>query len=67
MTRSTNNCPELPGDQGDREHRALTCGGALQIVSFNLGGERYGIDIMQVQEIILPGDITELPNVGEEI
>ena len=34
-----------------------------QIVSFTIGGEEYGIDIKQVQEVILIGKITELPQV----
>ena len=34
-----------------------------QIVSFRLTNEEYGIDIMRVQEIILIGHITEMPNV----
>ncbi len=39
----------------------------LQIVGFRLAGEEYGIDIMCVQEIILPGAMTELPQVPEFI
>lgn len=34
-----------------------------QIVSFRLANEEYGVDIMRVQEIILPGEITEMPEV----
>jgi len=34
-----------------------------QIVSFRLANEEYGIDIMRVQEIILIGHITQMPNV----
>ncbi len=39
----------------------------LQIVGFRLAGEEYGIDIMCVQEIILPGRMTELLQVPEFI
>jgi purine-binding chemotaxis protein CheW len=35
----------------------------VQIVGFYLGGEEYGLDIMRVQEIILLGPITTLPQV----
>ena len=34
-----------------------------QVVSFRLANEEYGLDIMSVQEIILMGDITEIPEV----
>ena len=34
-----------------------------QIVSFRLANEEYGIDIMNVQEIILVGQVTEMPQV----
>jgi purine-binding chemotaxis protein CheW len=34
-----------------------------QLVSFRLSNEEYGVDIMKVQEIILPGAITLMPQV----
>ncbi len=34
-----------------------------QVVSFRLANEEYGLDIMRVQEIILMGQITEIPEV----
>lgn len=34
----------------------------LQLVSFRLGGEEFGVDIMQVQEIIRMQNITAVPN-----
>ncbi|MBM2816674.1 MAG: Chemotaxis signal transduction protein CheW [Ignavibacteria bacterium] len=34
----------------------------LQLVSFNIGEEEYGIDILLVQEIIRMVDITRVPN-----
>ncbi|MCP5464144.1 MAG: chemotaxis protein CheW [Deltaproteobacteria bacterium] len=34
-----------------------------QIVTFKLGAEEYGVDIMKVQEIILMGEITKVPEV----
>ena len=38
-----------------------------QIVSFRLGYEEYGVDIMRVQEIILNGQITKMPEVPDYI
>ena len=40
---------------------------ATQIVSFRLANEEYGVDIMQVQEIILMGQITMMPEVPDYI
>ena len=39
----------------------------FQVVSFQLGKEEYGVDIMVVQEIILLGNITHVPEVPEYI
>lgn len=36
-----------------------------QIVSFRLANEEYGLDIMRVQEIILMGQITRMPEVPD--
>ncbi|MBA7518705.1 hypothetical protein ES705_10777 [subsurface metagenome] len=33
-----------------------------QLVVFKLGGEDFGVDIMQVREIIRKGDMTAVPN-----
>ncbi len=44
-----------------------SCDSTFQIVSFRLANEEYGVEIMQVQEIILIGQITEMPNVGEHV
>ena len=38
-----------------------------QIVSFRLGAELYGVDIMHVQEIILIGPVTPMPSVPDYI
>lgn len=37
----------------------------FQVVSFGLGKEEYGVNIMIVQEIILMGRITQVPEVPE--
>ncbi len=34
----------------------------VQVIVFNLGEERYGVDISQVREIIKPTQITRIPN-----
>lgn len=38
-----------------------------QIVTFRLGNDEYGVDIMRVQEIILIGSITRMPHVGTHV
>ena len=40
-------------------------GSVSQVVSFRLSNEEYGLDIMKVQEIILMGEITEIPEVPD--
>lgn len=42
-------------------------GNVTQIVSFRLANEEYGVDIMRVQEIILMGQITQMPEVPDFI
>ncbi len=48
---------ESPGG----ETRHTEGAGSLQLVSFRLGQEEYGIEITKVQEIILMGEITRVP------
>ncbi len=45
----------------DREQRSLESSGTMQLVSFRLGHEEFGIVITKVQEIILLGEITRMP------
>ena len=40
---------------------------SLQLVSFRLAEEEYGIEITKVREIILPGEITRLPRAPDDI
>jgi len=42
-------------------------GKTFQVVSFRIGDEEYGVDIMAVQEIILVGCITQVPEVPEHV
>lgn len=44
--------------QSQRQGDAI---GTVQVVSFRLANEEYGIEITKVQEIILVGDITRVP------
>ena len=43
-------------------HSGAEAGGTLQLVSFRLGDEEYGIAITKIQEIILMGEITRVPH-----
>ena len=45
----------------DREQIQASSGETIQLVSFHLGKEEYGVDISQVQEIIRLVDITHVP------
>ncbi len=47
-----------------KTHGAQDAQGAdlLQLVSFHLGGEEFGLDILKVQEIIRLQDLTRVPN-----
>lgn len=50
--------------QNSQTRRSLRSGdatGTIQLVSFRLGNEEYGIEITRVQEIILLGEITRIP------
>jgi purine-binding chemotaxis protein CheW len=44
-----------------QEHDASGQTGSMQLVSFKLGGETYGIEITKIREIILVGEITHVP------
>lgn len=45
----------------DRKEQQQLSGEKIQVVSFHLGREEYGVDISQVQEIIRMVDITHVP------
>ena len=44
-----------------QEHDASGHAGSMQLVSFKLGNETYGIEITKIREIILMGEITQVP------
>ncbi len=54
-------------ESSDIGHGSSDSGSVSQLVSFRLANEEYGVDIMRVQEIILPGQITRMPEVPEFI
>ena len=45
-----------------REHSNGSSRGLLQLVGFRLQGEEYGLDILEVQEIIRMQNLTRVPN-----
>lgn len=54
MSTGTPLMPDLNSQSNDSEK-------SLQMVGFRLGNEEYGIEINKVREIILVGDITQVP------
>jgi purine-binding chemotaxis protein CheW len=51
----------------DRQQNAGEGIGSMQLVSFRLAQEEYGIEITKVQEIILMGEITRVPQTPDYI
>lgn len=39
----------------------------MQLVTFHIGPQLYGLDIQRVQEVIIPEHITEIPNLPDFI
>lgn len=48
-------------DPPAQESRQGEASGSMQLVSFRLAQEEYGIEITKIQEIILMGEITRVP------
>ena len=48
--------------QSKEKNKAANNVQLLQLVSFHLGGEEYGLEILRVQEIIRMMDLTRVPN-----
>jgi purine-binding chemotaxis protein CheW len=53
---STATCEPLVQERDAAEHTS-----SMQLVSFKLGDETYGIEITKIREIILVGEITQIP------
>lgn len=51
----------------EQEQRKVDTEGSLQIVSFRLADEEYGIEINKVREIILVGEITQVPETPDYV
>lgn len=51
----------------EQEQRQVDTEGSLQIVSFRLADEEYGIEINKVREIILVGEITQVPETPDYV
>jgi purine-binding chemotaxis protein CheW len=49
---------------GSHDH-VVNVDNTIQVIVFNLGEERYGVEISQIKEIILPTKITQIPNVPD--
>ena len=58
---------EQPVNAGTDVSATTTADDLSQVVSFTLADELYGLNIMCVQEIILQGKITEVPEVPDYI
>ena len=54
-------------DRPAQESRRAESTGTMQLVSFHLAQEEYGIEITKVQEIILMGEITRVPQTSAYI
>lgn len=55
--RSSSELHNVASLHGDGTHGEL-----LQLVSFHIGGEEFGLDILRVQEIIRVQQLTRVPN-----
>lgn len=62
MTTATQDSAAL-----DRQRNVADGIGSMQLVSFRLAQEEYGIEITKVQEIILMGEITRVPQTPDYI
>lgn len=65
MTQAMLETPPCQDEGGEASN--ATNANLNQIVSFLLGEEEFGLDIMKVQEIILVGEITKMPQVPEYV
>jgi purine-binding chemotaxis protein CheW len=49
-------------EKGSHHHIGQSHGELIQLVSFHVGGEEFGLDILRVQEIIRIQSLTRVPN-----
>ncbi len=50
-----------------RDNRCAEGNGAIQLVSFRLADEEFGVEITKIQEILLMGPITRLPQTPDYV
>jgi purine-binding chemotaxis protein CheW len=56
-----------PNERKAVQDQAQSRGEVLQLVSFHVGQEEYGLDILRVQEIIRLQQLTRVPNAPESM
>ncbi len=61
----TTTAHEERGNKASYHDAAQGHGQLLQLVSFHIGGEEFGLDILRVQEIIRIQELTRVPNSPE--
>jgi purine-binding chemotaxis protein CheW len=54
-------------NQHSHDEEAIAADDLLQLVSFNIGEEEFGVDILRVQEINRMVDITRVPNAPDYV
>ncbi len=59
--------PTLTQEAPAHETKRIEGTGTMQLVSFRLAQEEYGVEITKVQEIILMGEITRVPQTPDYI
>lgn len=47
------------------QNQSVNVDNTIQVIVFNLGEERYGVEISQIKEIILLTQVTQIPNVPD--
>ena len=47
------------------QNQSVNVDNTIQVIVFNLGEERYGVEISQIKEIILLTQVTHIPNVPD--
>ena len=61
MSTVTQQTPAIAPETPVQESSFSQATGSIQLVSFKLGDEMYGIEITKIREIILVGEITQVP------
>ena len=61
MSTATLESPAAPSESSVQEKARTKTTGSMQLVSFRLSDEVYGIEITKIREIILVGEITRVP------